>query len=314
LIDIKIGTGGWAYFEVPGDRLARYSKLFDTVEVNSTFYTYPSLDLVRSWRKRTPIDFEFTVRCHQDLSHKYQLQPIEPSYQVFSHMVKICSTLNAEILHIQTPASLEFTPSKITAIRHFLESINSKKVKIAWEIRSMDTLSTNSAVYELMSNYNIIHCIDISRDEKLAYSNDVLYTRLFGKGVHNIYQYTDMELEEIDRKIIQSGARKAILNFHTVRNYKDAARLKVFRKTGSFPRVTKSLGINSLIEVLSEDARFPTTKMNLIRDQGWKIFDWDENQRRKVSELIEKLPDQKYPSLHDLIQVIMTDSSKKTSF
>ena len=310
MIEIKIGTGGWAYFNVPGDKLSSYSKSFNTVEVNSTFYVYPSFDLVKSWRRRTPKDFEFTVRCHQDLSHRYRLQPIEPSYQVFSHMVKICSILNAEILQIQTPASLELTPSRVTAIEQFLSSVNTKRVRIAWEIRSQRDHPLNKAVYEIMHNHNIIHCIDISRGEKPAYPNDILYTRLFGKGVHNIYQYTDKELKEVNRKIVQSGTRKAILNFHTVRNYKAAARLKVFRKTGSFPRVTRSLGINSLLEVLTEDTRFPTTKLNLIKDQGWKIFDWKENQRRRVSEVIEKLPDQNYHNLHDLVQVIMVFSSK----
>lgn len=314
MIEIKIGTGGWAYFNVPGDKLSSYSKTFNTVEVNSTFYEYPRFDRVKSWRRRTPKDFEFTVRCHQDLSHRYQLQPIDPSYQVFSHMVKICSILNAEILQIQTPASFELTPCRVTAIEQFLSSVNTQKVRIAWEIRSRRDQPLNKAVYEIMHNHNIIHCIDISRGEKLAYPNDILYTRLFGKGVHNIYQYTDKELKEVNRKIIQSGARKAILNFHTVRNYKDAARLKVFRKTGSFPKITSSVGINSLLEVLAEDTRFPTTKVNLIRDQGWKLFDWKEGQRRRVSEVIEKLPDQNYHNLHDLIQVIMVFSSKKFSF
>lgn len=314
MIDIKIGTGGWAYFNVPGDKLSSYSKTFNTVEVNSTFYEYPRFDRVKSWRRRTPKDFEFTVRCHQDLSHRYQLQPIDPSYQVFSHMVKICSILNAEILQIQTPASFELTPSRVTAIEQFLSSVNTQKVRIAWEIRSRRDQPLNKAVYEIMHNHNIIHCIDISRGEKLAYPNDILYTRLFGKGVHNIYQYTDKELKEVNRTIIQSGARKAILNFHTVRNYKDAARLKVFRKTGSFPKITSSVGINSLLEVLAEDTRFPTNKLKLIGDQGWKIFDWKDNQRRRVSEVIKKLPDQNYHNLHDLIQEIMTFTSKSTSF
>ena len=314
MIEIKIGTGGWAYFNVPGDKLSSYSKTFSTVEVNYSFYEYPSFDLVKSWRRRTPKDFEFTVRCHQDLSHRYRLQPIESSYQVFSYMIKICSILNAEILQIQTPASFEFTPRRVTAIKQFLSSVNTKKIRLAWEIRSQCNPPLNKVVYDIMHNHNIIHCIDISKGETPAYPNDILYTRLFGKGIHNIYQYTDKELKEVNRKIVESGARKAIINFHTVRSYKDAARLKVFRKTGNFPRVTGSFGINSLLEVLAEDTKFPTNKLKLIRDQGWKIFDWKDNQRRRVSEVIKKLPDQNYHNLHDLIQVIMTFSSKSTSF
>ncbi|MFQ6077208.1 MAG: hypothetical protein ACE5Z5_13935 [Candidatus Bathyarchaeia archaeon] len=62
------------------------------------------------------------------------------------------------------------------------------------------------------------------------------------------------------------------------------ARLKVFRQTGRFPKVTTSVGIQSLIEVLREDARFPATKSDLIRNQGWKLFDLREDERRRVSD------------------------------
>lgn len=55
---VFIGTGGWAYFHVPGtDLLAAYANAFDFVEVNSTFYTNPSIEMVRSWRRRVPEDF-----------------------------------------------------------------------------------------------------------------------------------------------------------------------------------------------------------------------------------------------------------------
>ncbi len=50
---VYIGAGGWAYFRIPGmDSLAAYAKAFDFVEVNSTFYTTPSIQMVRSWRRR----------------------------------------------------------------------------------------------------------------------------------------------------------------------------------------------------------------------------------------------------------------------
>ncbi len=71
---VCIGAGGWAYFRVPGmDALAAYAKAFDFVEVSATFYTNPSIEIVRSWRRRVPEDFTFSVRCHKDLTHKYLL-------------------------------------------------------------------------------------------------------------------------------------------------------------------------------------------------------------------------------------------------
>ncbi len=69
---VYIGAGGWAYFFVPRmDSLIAYAKAFDFVEVNSTFYENPSMQMVRSWRRQVPEGFMFSVRCHKDLTHKY---------------------------------------------------------------------------------------------------------------------------------------------------------------------------------------------------------------------------------------------------
>ena len=43
--------------------------------------------------------------------------------------------------------------------------------------------------------------------------------------------------------------------FHGARMYSDAARLKVYEKSGTFPKVTKSAGLASLKTVLEEDAK-----------------------------------------------------------
>jgi len=57
LTDFLIGTGGWAYFNVPNTHpLVAYSKAFNFVEVNSTFYEIPKMDRMQSWRKTVPTD------------------------------------------------------------------------------------------------------------------------------------------------------------------------------------------------------------------------------------------------------------------
>ena len=61
--EILIGTGGWQYFLIPGkDRLREYAKVFDFVEVNSTFYRRIPASLCFSWRRRVPENFIFTVK------------------------------------------------------------------------------------------------------------------------------------------------------------------------------------------------------------------------------------------------------------
>ena len=59
-------------------------------------------------------------------------------------------------------------------------------VRLVWEIRA----SVTPAVVELMRDFNVVHCVDLSR-EKPCLDSDVVYSRLFGKGKHNVYQFTD---------------------------------------------------------------------------------------------------------------------------
>ena len=76
-----IGTSGWSYpkgegtwqgfFYPPGtkDELAYYSRFFDTVEVNSSFYRPPSPKTAQSWDERTPAGFKFSVKLWQKFTH-----------------------------------------------------------------------------------------------------------------------------------------------------------------------------------------------------------------------------------------------------
>ena len=152
-----------------------------------------------------------------------------------------------------------------------------------------------------MQDKNIVHCVDLSKGEEPAYESDLLYTRLFGKGQHNIYQPTDAELVEIDRRASASKSEKVAMSFHFVKMYKDAVRLKKYKHTGKFPMITKSTGFPSLEEVLREDAEFPATKQQLIRKQGWKLFDMTEMARVHAQEALQELPEGTYNNIDEVM-------------
>ena len=86
--------------------------------------------------------------------------------------------------------------------------------------------------------------------------------------------------------------------------YSDTARLKVYEKKGTFPKVTKAKGLASLKTVLEEDTKFPAFRDELIEKQGWKVFDLTETEHVHASLLLEKLPDRKYASLDEVIDAL----------
>ncbi len=302
MAEILIGTGGWAYFQVPGLKsLEAYSRAFNFVEVNSTFYKIPATERVESWRKRVPSDFEFAVRCHKDVTHKYEMEPTKESVKAFNASTEVCDILKAKFLVLETPARIRFGAEKIGAAKDFLNSVNRSGVpSLVWEVRRNKGEEVPQNLIKMMSDQGIVHSVDLSR-ESPAFESDVMYSRVFGKGQHNVYQFTDEELGEIDRKIARSKSPTVAVSFHNVKMYKDAARFRVYGETGQFTTATGATGQQSLRKVLQEDAEFPATKEELVNRQGWKVVDLTQKRRVHASALLEKLPNQTFRNIDEVL-------------
>jgi len=304
MTEYRIGAGGWAYFQVSGmDPLSTYARAFNFVEVNSTFYEMPLLKQVSSWREKVSEDFEFSVRCHKSLTHEYKLQPVKESHKVLADSIEICRTLRAKILQIQTPPSFKVTQAKIQGIRDLFGSSNMKGTRVAWEIRQPEARQLSGYLTRLMQDLNMIHCVDISKEDP-AYKTDIMYTRLFGKGKRNIYQFDDKELKQIHEKTKKTKEKKILLAFHGLKMYVDAARFKIYNESLKMPSITNSVGLSSLKEVLSQDAKFPATKEQLIEHQGWKVFDLTPTERIHASEILQTLADKRYEKLDEVIAAL----------
>lgn len=298
MTEYLIGTGGWAYFKIPNKpSLKAYSEHFNFVEVNYTFYKYPNTRMAERWRRTVPNDFRFTVRCNQDLTHRIGLKPIDEAYEVFNRMILLCRILDARFLHLLTPASYIPDNVRIKQAKDFFSTANMKGVRLAWEVRSPIT----PKLVSLMQDFEIIHSVDLSKEEP-SFKSDVIYTRLFGKGRQNIYQFTDEELIEIDQKILKAEAKGATLSYHGIRMNTDALRFKKYKEAGMFLPVTTYTGIDSAKAVLEEDARFPSTKTELIRHQGWKVVDLTADKRVHLSELLSKLPEKTYNGVEEIVK------------
>jgi uncharacterized protein YecE (DUF72 family) len=57
--------------------LAHYATLFDTVEVNSTFYRLAKPKAVEEWVRSTPPDFVFAAKASQYLTHFKRLTDLD---------------------------------------------------------------------------------------------------------------------------------------------------------------------------------------------------------------------------------------------
>jgi uncharacterized protein YecE (DUF72 family) len=83
---VRVGCSGWSYPHwreqvypegVPQRRwLEHYTTLFDTVEVNATFYRLPRRETVTGWVERTPPNFLLAVKASRFLTHVRRLSDV----------------------------------------------------------------------------------------------------------------------------------------------------------------------------------------------------------------------------------------------
>src|SRR6266705_6664596 len=96
-----IGAGGWAYFRVPGtDSLEAYSRAFDFVEVNSSYYELPANSSASDWRKRVPPEFRFSVSCPRTIVDHYGLKLPPRARGLLERLEEVCRTLEAEVMTV----------------------------------------------------------------------------------------------------------------------------------------------------------------------------------------------------------------------
>lgn len=294
MVNYLVGTGGWAYFNVPDKpSLKAYSEIFNFVEVNYTFYEYPTISTVEKWRRIVPKDFTFSVRCHQDLTHRIGLKPDDGAYEVFYKAKGYADILQTPYLVLETPASYTINSDA----KGFLASLNLKGIQLVWEYRAQIT----PQVTNLMQDFNIVQCVDLSLKKPTFYT-EVTYSRLFGKGQQNIYQFTDNELSEIQRRAEETNSKQIILAYHGVRMNGDALRFQQHLKTGDYLPVTSATGADSAKEVLAQDSTFPTSKAELIKSQGWKVIDVKQNQTAHLSDFLKRIPDKNYNDLKEVLK------------
>ena len=152
---IEVGCQGWNYddwttkagsetvFYPRGTRseqmLEIYAKVFETIEVDSTFYAIPASSSVESWHKKTPENFSFSLKLPREITHEYGLR--EPSFPVLHEFCERVSLLEDKlgVILVQLPPGFEASKENAQALREFLTELP-KKIRFAVEFRNREWL------------------------------------------------------------------------------------------------------------------------------------------------------------------------------
>lgn len=110
---VHIGTAGW---QLPKElatgvsgasQLERYARLFNCVEINTTFYRPHMQNTFERWASSVPNDFRFAVKVSKVVTHEQRLTRVKE----LKEFVQMVSALGDRLgpLLIQLPPSLAFS-------------------------------------------------------------------------------------------------------------------------------------------------------------------------------------------------------------
>jgi len=237
-MEIIIGCCGWSYLRPPDFNLkdyphilVAYSRLFNAVEVNTTFYRIPRQNTARNWRalvdKESP-KFEFTVKCSQIVTHRARFK--DSGISAYNATKDICKVLNATLLLFQSSAGFKLTDENLNQMKWFFGNIKRDNLEFVWEPRG-EWYEHPEKILEFCKEFNVIHCVDPLRNEPLFFGKKrIAYFRLHGFGSPSMYNYS-FSSKELDRlaKIcdgLSDRIDRLYVFFNNATCYEDGLRFK----------------------------------------------------------------------------------------
>lgn len=164
---IRIGISGWSYAEWRGDfypaglpqrdELAHATSVFDTIEINGTFYSLSKPSAFRRWHDTAPADFSFAVKGSRYITHIKKLGDAETALANFvaSGVLELAGKLGP--LLWQLPATLHFDPARIETFLAMLPRDFEQARRLAG--RHDDRVETAS--YGPEENHRIRHVLEV---------------------------------------------------------------------------------------------------------------------------------------------------------
>ena len=179
-------------------RLTYYASLFNSIEINSSFYKIPQAATVSKWADAVPEHFKFTFKLWKEITHCKGFNFNEADVAAFFNSINSVKKKKGCLL-IQFPPSLgmEYAIQLDKLLNCIQEIHTTPEWKIAVEFRNKSWYQED--VYDLLNAYKaaiVVQDIPKSATPILNHTSDFMYVRFHGPTGNYRESYSEDFLHE----------------------------------------------------------------------------------------------------------------------
>lgn len=214
---IFLGTSGWSYKEWIGpfytkmdkSMLRAYTRVFRTVEIDSTFYRYPSKGTVMGWTRYSPEGFVYAAKLPGLITHEKKLNLGEGIDEDLRRFVELMEPLSLSgklaCVLIQLPPKFNYRPKELEDFFKILPT----HIRFAVEFR--DPSWMREETWALLEKYQVAYTIvdEPLLPPEIHLTSNIAYFRWHGHGTRPWYnyRYSIQELEPWSPKVREAAGK-----------------------------------------------------------------------------------------------------------
>jgi uncharacterized protein YecE (DUF72 family) len=180
----RVGCSGWVYRDwrgivYPADLPQRrwfehYATLFDTVEINNTFYRLPSVTMVEGWAAQAPNGFVYALKLGAFGTHRMKLR--DAASWLPNHLDR-AERLGAAL----GPTLVQLPPRWKRNAERLDEFLSVAPPRLRWAVELREPSWLHDEVYEVLRRHGAALCLhDLLPDHPWILTTDWTYARFHG--------------------------------------------------------------------------------------------------------------------------------------
>lgn len=186
-----------------------YCTQFNTLELNTTFYRFPTVDMVQKWYDKSPDNFMFSVKAPRLITHYKQFNEVESLLNDFYATIREGLKEKLGTVLFQLPARIIYNEGFLQRIIQNLDNSFNNVIEFR------DAGWWNQFVFDELSKHNISFCgISIKNlPDGIIDNASTVYYRFH--GIEKLYfsQYPEQKIKDFSVELMHTSSNKTAYIF-----------------------------------------------------------------------------------------------------